>query len=109
MITDNRLTNNDVKCMKLLSKYTNVIPLVGRADTYKESELKELQKSVRNDIDTAGIPVMELPCPRKELPDLVYEYAVPYPVLGETRSYPWSKGAICRPADVCYSATTLIK
>ena len=40
------MTDNDVLAIKMLSKYTNVVLLIGKADTYTKQELVDMQEEV---------------------------------------------------------------
>ena len=45
-LSNHRMTDNDVLAIKMLSKYTNVVLLIGKADTYTKQELVDMQEEV---------------------------------------------------------------
>ena len=49
----------DLKAMKVLSKYTNVLPIIARSDTFNSSELKEFKQKIMDDLDYYHIPVFK--------------------------------------------------
>lgn len=57
--TGHGLRELDITCMKRLSKYVNIIPVVGRADTFTETEIANFKKLVRTDIERFNVPVFQ--------------------------------------------------
>lgn len=57
--TGHGLRELDVQCMKRLAKYVNIIPVIGRADTFTESELKHFKNQIRIDIERFNVPVFQ--------------------------------------------------
>lgn len=49
----------DINCMKRLSKYVNIIPVVSKADSFTEDELKHFKKQVRIDIEKFNVPTFQ--------------------------------------------------
>lgn len=47
----------DLKAMKDVSKYTNVIPVIARSDSFEASELKNFKQLVMDDLNYHHIPV----------------------------------------------------
>lgn len=57
--TGHGLRELDITCMKRLSKYVNIIPVIGRADSFTESEVKHFKKQIRTDIERFNVPVFQ--------------------------------------------------
>ncbi|CDK24593.1 unnamed protein product [Kuraishia capsulata CBS 1993] len=57
--TGHGLRELDVVTMKKLSKYVNVIPIIGRADSFKPSELIQFKRSIIEDIERFNIPIFQ--------------------------------------------------
>lgn len=57
--TGHGLRELDITSMKRLSKYVNIIPVIGRADSFTESELQHFKKQVRIDIERFNVPVFQ--------------------------------------------------
>lgn len=57
--TGHGLRELDILCMKRLSKYVNIIPVLGRADTFTEAELKHFKAQVRVDIERFNVPIFQ--------------------------------------------------
>ncbi|ANZ76573.1 BA75_03525T0 [Komagataella pastoris] len=57
--TGHGLRELDVETMKRLSKYLNVIPIIGRADSFTPSELKLFKQRIVSDIARYNIPVYQ--------------------------------------------------
>lgn len=49
----------DISCMKRLSKYVNIIPVISKADSFTEDELKFFKKQVRIDIERFNVPIFQ--------------------------------------------------
>lgn len=49
----------DISCMKRLSKYVNIIPVISKADSFTEDELKYFKKQVRIDLEKFNVPVFQ--------------------------------------------------
>lgn len=57
--TGHGLRELDITCMKRLSKYVNIIPVIGRADSFTESELRHYKEQIRLDIERFNVPVFQ--------------------------------------------------
>ena len=57
--TGHGLREIDITCMKRLSRYVNVIPIIAKADSFTESELREFKKQIRIDIDKFNVPIFK--------------------------------------------------
>ncbi|XBW35220.1 hypothetical protein QEN19_000783 [Hanseniaspora menglaensis] len=49
----------DLKAIKLISKYTNVLPVIARSDSFNEIELKLFKQKVMDDFEHHHIPVFK--------------------------------------------------
>ena len=47
----------DVELMKRISRYTNVLPIIAKADSFTKDELKEIRNNILNDIERYNVPV----------------------------------------------------
>ncbi|CEP20434.1 SHS1 [Cyberlindnera jadinii] len=57
--TGHGLRELDVECMKKLSKYVNVLPVISRADSFTSLELEAFKKNILYDIAKFSIPVFQ--------------------------------------------------
>ncbi|CAN3356448.1 septation protein 7 [Diutina catenulata] len=57
--TGHGLREIDIACMKRLSKYVNIIPVVGKADSFTERELAHFKQQIRIDIDKFNVPIFK--------------------------------------------------
>lgn len=57
--TGHGLRELDVQCMKRLAKYVNIIPVIGRADTFTEAELKHFKNQIKIDIERFNVPIFQ--------------------------------------------------
>lgn len=57
--TGHGLRDIDIACMKRLSKFVNVIPVVSKADSFTERELKHFKKQIKADINRFNVPVFQ--------------------------------------------------
>lgn len=57
--TGHGLRELDIACMKKLARFVNIIPVVGRADTFTEAELRHFKKQIRVDIERFNVPVFQ--------------------------------------------------
>lgn len=55
--TGHGLRELDILAMKSLAKYCNIIPIVGRADTFTPQELQSFKAAVASDIEYHSVPV----------------------------------------------------
>ncbi|XDT40339.1 Septin [Nakaseomyces glabratus] len=55
--TGHGLREQDVELMKTLTKYTNVLPIISKADSFSPEELKTFKTAVMNDIERYNIPI----------------------------------------------------
>ncbi|RIB13290.1 Septin-domain-containing protein [Gigaspora rosea] len=59
--TGHSLREIDIELMKRLSPRVNVIPVIGKADTFTPTELGEFKKRIMEDIDYYNIPIYNFP------------------------------------------------
>ncbi|KAF0545629.1 Septin [Gigaspora margarita] len=59
--TGHSLREIDIELMKRLSPRVNVIPVIGKADTFTPAELAEFKKRIMEDIDYYNIPIYNFP------------------------------------------------
>lgn len=57
--TGHGLRELDITCMKRLSKYVNIIPVIGRADSFTESELAHYKEQIKIDIERFNVPIFQ--------------------------------------------------
>ncbi|CAH2350617.1 septation protein 7 [[Candida] railenensis] len=57
--TGHGLREIDILCMKRLSKYVNIIPVVGKADSFTEQELKNFKHQIKVDIEKFNVPTFQ--------------------------------------------------
>ncbi|ODV59360.1 septin SHS1 [Ascoidea rubescens DSM 1968] len=57
--TGHGLRELDVETIKKLSKYVNVIPVITRADSFTEEELKLFKENIVRDIEKFNVPVFQ--------------------------------------------------
>lgn len=57
--TGHGLREIDVQCMKRLARYVNIIPVIGRADTFTEAELKHFKSQIKIDIERFNVPIFQ--------------------------------------------------
>lgn len=57
--TGHGLREIDITCMKRLSKYVNIIPIISKADSFTEQELKQFKHQVRVDIEKFNVPTFQ--------------------------------------------------
>ncbi|AGO10297.1 AaceriABL159Wp [[Ashbya] aceris (nom. inval.)] len=55
--TGHGLRELDIEMMKRLSRYTNVLPIIARADSFTEDELSSFKAAVMRDIENYNVPV----------------------------------------------------
>lgn len=107
--TGHGLRELDVQTMKRISKYANVIPVIGRADSFTQTELLNFKRRVNEDIERFKIPIFQFTADEEEDDHDVVEEAhflsqlQPFAVItsdeeetkdGKTsryRTYPWGK------------------
>jgi len=59
--TGHSLREMDIELMRRLSPRVNVIPVIGKADTFTPTELRDFKKRIMEDIDHYEIPVYNFP------------------------------------------------
>ncbi|KAI4523853.1 Septin-domain-containing protein [Schizophyllum commune] len=59
--TGHALREVDIELMRRLSPRVNVIPVIGRADSFTQSELRAFKKRIMEDIDYYDIPIYNFP------------------------------------------------
>ncbi|EDK43452.1 hypothetical protein LELG_01630 [Lodderomyces elongisporus NRRL YB-4239] len=57
--TGHGLREIDVQCMKRLSKYVNIIPVIGKADSFTAEELQFFKHQIRIDIEKFNVPIFQ--------------------------------------------------
>ena len=57
--TGHGLREIDISCMKRLSKYVNIIPVVGKADTFTTDEIKHFKAQIKKDIERFNVPTFQ--------------------------------------------------
>ncbi|QPG77203.1 hypothetical protein FOA43_004610 [Brettanomyces nanus] len=57
--TGHGLRELDIDTMKKLSKYVNVIPVIGRADSFTQTELINFKRYINEDIERFKIPIFQ--------------------------------------------------
>lgn len=57
--TGHGLREIDIQCMKRLSKYVNIIPIIGKADSFTELELKHFKSQIKVDIEKFNVPIFQ--------------------------------------------------
>ncbi|SCU96443.1 LAME_0F16270g1_1 [Lachancea meyersii CBS 8951] len=55
--TGHGLREMDVEMMKRLSRFTNVLPIIARADSFTKDELAKFKKQIMDDIERFSVPV----------------------------------------------------
>lgn len=53
------LTELDVELMKRVSRYTNVLPIISKADSLTKDELNEFKKNILEDIQKYNVPIFK--------------------------------------------------
>jgi len=113
--TGHALREIDIELMKRLSPRVNVIPVIGKADSFTREELVEFKKRVMQDIDHHQISIYNFPFdPDEDDEDTIEENnelrsSLPFAVIGEDeedeegnriRKYPWGNAEVDNP-DHC--------
>ncbi|CAI5758943.1 unnamed protein product [Candida verbasci] len=57
--TGHGLREIDIQCMKRLSKYVNIIPVISKADSFTSSELSQFKQQIRYDIEKFNVPIFQ--------------------------------------------------
>lgn len=57
--TGHGLREIDITCMKRLSRYVNIIPVIGRADSFTEQELQTFKDNIKVDIEKFNVPIFQ--------------------------------------------------
>lgn len=57
--TGHGLREIDINCMKRLSKYVNILPVISKADTFTETELRHFKQQVKIDIEKFNVPIFQ--------------------------------------------------
>ncbi|RKP15155.1 Septin-domain-containing protein [Piptocephalis cylindrospora] len=101
--TGHSLRQLDVEFMRQLSPRVNVIPVIGKADSFTRQELLEFKKRVMEDIEYYNIPIYNFPYDIEEDDDETVEEntelrgLLPFAIIGgddqlngiRVRQYPW--------------------
>lgn len=57
--TGHGLRELDISCMKRLSKYVNILPVISKADSFTEQELAHFKQQVKVDIEKFNVPIFQ--------------------------------------------------
>lgn len=57
--TGHGLREIDINCMKRLSKYVNILPVISKADTFTETELRHFKQQIKIDIEKFNVPIFQ--------------------------------------------------
>lgn len=57
--TGHGLRELDIACMKRLSKYVNILPVISKADSFTEQELAHFKHQVKVDIEKFNVPIFQ--------------------------------------------------
>lgn len=93
----------DIELMRQLGPRVNIIPVIGKADTFTKSELADFKRRVMEDVEHYSIPIYNFPCdPDEDDPESIEENnelrnQLPFAIIaseddaGHTRvrRYPW--------------------
>lgn len=97
----------DIECMKALQSKVNIIPIIAKADTLTQSEVKRLKTRVLNELNKNNITIYKIPeCDSDEddefkVQNKQFRDSIPYAVVGSNqtievrgkkvrgRLYPW--------------------
>jgi septin 1 family protein len=72
--TGHGLRELDVQTMSKISKYVNIIPIIGRADSFTKNELINFKRNILQDIERFKIPVFQFQADESETdPDIIEE------------------------------------
>ncbi|CCD26559.1 septin SHS1 NDAI_0H03860 [Naumovozyma dairenensis CBS 421] len=55
--TGHGLREIDIELMKRISRYTNVLPIISKADSFTKDELKQFKKIIMNDVERFNVPI----------------------------------------------------
>ncbi|OMJ26224.1 Septin-like protein [Smittium culicis] len=104
--TGHSLRQIDIELMKTLGNRVNIIPIIGRSDSFTVDELKKFKKKIMQDIEHYRIPVYMFPSSDDDDDETVEEnnelrQSLPFAVVGceeildadnravRARNYPW--------------------
>lgn len=105
--TGHGLKELDIESMIKMSKYVNIIPIISKADSFTELELKNFKRNINEDIERFKIPIFQFQFDEND-EDLIQEYQYlsslqPFSIItsdnieiieGKStriRNYPWGK------------------
>lgn len=72
--TGHGLRELDVQSMLKMSKYVNILPIIGRADSFTKSELANFKRNILQDIERFKIPVFQFQADESETdPEIIEE------------------------------------
>jgi septin 7 len=106
----------DVKFMKALSDYVNIIPIIGKSDSLNKFEMFNFKRKVRADILKHQLTIFTFNRPREDL--VKEDFIIPFAVTASTkmidvngekvlgRAYPWGSMGI---NDANYSDFVLLR
>lgn len=111
--TGHGLRELDIEVLKKLSKYVNILPIIGKSDSFTVSELAQFKKEILNDIKRSNIPIYEFNYDEDEDDQEIIEETKnlskiqPFAVIGSrekkdnkyVRSYPWGSVDIEESSD----------
>ncbi|KAF5355449.1 hypothetical protein D9758_006393 [Tetrapyrgos nigripes] len=120
--TGHHLREIDIKLMQKLSHRVNVIPVIGRADSFTVSELRGFKKRIMEDIEHYDIPVYNFPYDVEEDDEETIQMnqelraLLPFAIIGSeeeveiegepvrARVYPWGVAEVDNPDHSDFSA-----
>lgn len=116
--TGHGLKELDVNTMSSISKYVNILPIVSRADSFTQNELKLFKKSIMDDINKFKIPIFNFKVDQDEEDDqdiinesIYLSNLQPFSIitsdetiesqglLKRVRTYPWGVIDVMDPAN----------
>ncbi|CAB4255944.1 similar to Saccharomyces cerevisiae YDL225W SHS1 One of five related septins (Cdc3p, Cdc10p, Cdc11p, Cdc12p, Shs1p) [Maudiozyma barnettii] len=98
------LKEMDVEIMKRVARYTNVLPIISKADSFTKDELKQFKQNIMNDIERYNVPIykFEVDTEEDDLEAIEENQALsalqPFSIISSDernkegkyiRSYPW--------------------
>ncbi|KLO13965.1 septin [Schizopora paradoxa] len=119
--TGHALREMDIELMRRLSPRVNVIPVIGKADSFTPSELKGFKKRIMEDIEHYDIPIYNFPYDVEEDDEETIEdnselrALLPFAIIGSqvetevsgqpvrARVYPWGTAEVDNPKHSDFS------
>ncbi|CCH59827.1 hypothetical protein TBLA_0B10100 [Henningerozyma blattae CBS 6284] len=100
--TGHGLREMDVEYMKQLGPLVNIIPVISKADSLTQEELKLNKKMIMEDIDRYGLPIYNFPFDEQDANDDDYETntylrsLLPFSIIGSNDVFDIGDGTIIR-------------